>query len=79
MAIDQLRKSKYYATHLGLFNERQLTTMDGILNKAMRQALDLLPNFLSEEIKRPLLNHAYACPPCEIVPHKWEFNTSHVL
>ena len=39
LAIEQLLKSKYHATHLGVFNERQLTTIDGILNKAMRQAI----------------------------------------
>ena len=36
LAIEYLLKSKYHATHLGVFNERQLTTIDGILNKAMR-------------------------------------------
>ena len=46
-------KSKYHATHLGVFNERQLTTTDGILNKAMRQALGLLPNFSIEGVQRP--------------------------
>ena len=32
IAIEQLLKSKYHATYLGVFNERQLTTIDGILN-----------------------------------------------
>ncbi len=45
IAIEQLLESKYHATHLRVFNERQLTTIDGILNKAMRQAIGLLPNF----------------------------------
>jgi hypothetical protein len=45
LAIEQLLKSKYHATHLGFFNERQLTTIDGILNKAMRQVIGLLANF----------------------------------
>ena len=45
LVIEQLLKFKYRATHLGVFNERQLTTIDGILNKAMRQAIGLLPNF----------------------------------
>jgi len=54
MAIEQVLKSKYYATHLGVFNERQLTITDGILNKAMRQALGLLPNFPTEGIPRSL-------------------------
>jgi hypothetical protein len=33
LAIEQLLKSKYHATRLGVFNERQLTAIDGILNK----------------------------------------------
>jgi hypothetical protein len=37
-----------------VFNERQLTTIDGIINKAMRQALGLLPNFFAEVVQRPL-------------------------
>jgi hypothetical protein len=45
IAIEQLLKSKYHASHLGVFYERQLATIDGILNKALRQALGLLPNF----------------------------------
>ena len=45
LVVEQLLKSKYHATHLGVFNERQLTTLDGILSKATRQALGLLPNF----------------------------------
>ena len=54
LAIEQLLKSKYHATHLGVFNERQLTTIDDILNKVMRQALCLLPNFSTEGVQRPL-------------------------
>ncbi len=53
-AIEQLLNSKYHATHLGVFNERQHITIYGILNKAMRQALGLLPNFPCEEVQRPL-------------------------
>ena len=53
LAIEQLLKSKYHATHLGVFNESQLTTIDGILNKAMRQALGLGPNFPTEAVQRP--------------------------
>jgi hypothetical protein len=48
--IEQLLKSKYHATHLGVFNERQLTTIYFILNKAMRQAIGLLPNFPTEGV-----------------------------
>jgi hypothetical protein len=54
IAIEQLLKSKYHATRLGVFNGRQLTTIDGILNKAMRQALGLLPSFPTEGVQRPL-------------------------
>ena len=34
--VEQLLKSTYHATHLGVFNERQFSTIDGILNKTMR-------------------------------------------
>ncbi len=54
IAIEQLLKSKYYATYFEVFNARQLTTIDGILKKAMRQALGLLPNFPTEGVQRPL-------------------------
>jgi len=56
-------KSKYHATYLGVFNERQLTTIDGILNKAMRQAIGLLPNFPSEGVQRPLKEAGLGIPP----------------
>jgi len=32
LVVEQLLKSKYHATHLGVLNDRQLTTIDGILN-----------------------------------------------
>ena len=63
LAIEQLLKSKYHATHLGVFNERQLTNIDGILNKAMRQAIGLLPNFPSEGIQKPLKEAGLGLPP----------------
>jgi hypothetical protein len=63
LAIEQLLKSKYHATHLGVFNERQLTTIDGILNKAMRQAIGLLPNFPSEGVQKPLKEAGLGLPP----------------
>ena len=50
IAIEHLRKSKYHATYLGVFNERQLTSIDGIINKAIRQDLGLLPNFPTEGV-----------------------------
>ena len=65
VAIEQLLKSKYDATHLGVFNERQLITIDGILNKAMRQAIDLLPNFSSEGVQRPLKEASLGLPPMQ--------------
>ena len=63
LAIEQLLKSKYHATHLGVFNERQFTTIDGILNKATRQAIDLLLNFASEGVKKPLKEAGLGLPP----------------
>jgi len=63
LAIDQLLKSKYHATHLGVFNERQLTTIDGILNKAIRRAIGLLPNFPSEGVQNPLKEAGLGLPP----------------
>jgi hypothetical protein len=53
LVVEQLLKSKYHATHLGVLNDRQLTTIDGILNKTMRQAIGLLPNFPTEGVQRP--------------------------
>jgi hypothetical protein len=46
-----------------VFNERQLTTIDGILNKAMRQAIGLLPNLPSEGVQRPLKEAGLGLPP----------------
>ncbi len=63
IAIEQLLKSKYHATHLGVFNERQLATIDGILNKALRQALGLLPNFPTEGVQRPSKEAGLGLPP----------------
>jgi len=53
LIVKQLLKSKYHAVHLGVFNDRQLTTIVGILNKAMRQAIGLLPNFPTEGVQGP--------------------------
>ncbi len=36
LVIDQLLKSKYHATHLGIFTDKQLETIDKILNTAAR-------------------------------------------
>ena len=53
LVIEQLLISKYHATHLGVFNNRQLVEIDGILNKALRQATCLLSNFPTEGVQRP--------------------------
>jgi hypothetical protein len=63
LAIEQILKSKYHATHLGICNERQLTTIDGILNKAIGQAIGLLPNFPSEGIQKPQIEAGLGLPP----------------
>jgi len=63
MAIELLLKSKCHATHLEVFNERQLTNIDGILNKAMRQALGLLPKFPTKGVQRPLKETGLGLPP----------------
>ncbi len=46
-----------------MFNERQLATIDGILNKALRQALGLLPNFPTEGVQRLLKEASLGLPP----------------
>jgi len=76
LAIEQLIRSRYNATRLGVFNEIQLTTIDGILNKAMRQAIGLLPYFPTEGVQRPLKEAGLA--QCGTEPHKWESISSHV-
>ena len=45
-----------------MFNERQLTTIDGILNKAMRQAIGFLPNFPSEGVQKTLKEAGLGLP-----------------
>ncbi len=45
LVIKQLLKSKYHATHLGVFTDKQLEQVDKILNKAARNALGLTPSF----------------------------------
>jgi len=68
--VEQLLKSKYHATHLGVFNERQISTIDGILNKTMRQAIGLLPNFPTEGVQRPLKEDGLG------PPHKKQSHTN---
>jgi hypothetical protein len=48
LVIDQLLKSKYHATHLGIFTDTQLSTIDKIFNKAARNAMGLAPSFPTE-------------------------------
>ena len=50
LVIDQILKSKYHATHLGIFIDTQLNTIDKILNKAARNALGLTPSFPTKAI-----------------------------
>jgi len=53
LVIDQLHKSKFHATHIGIFTYSQLDTIDKILNKARKNSLGLTPNFPTEAIHRP--------------------------
>ena len=52
LVIDQLLKSKYHATHIGIFSNTQLSTIGKIINKATRNALGLTPSFPTEAIHR---------------------------
>jgi len=53
LVIEQILKSKNHATHIGVSNDRQLTEIDGMLNRALRQANGLLSNFSTEGVQRP--------------------------
>ncbi len=53
LVIDQLLKFKYHATHLGIFTDSQLDTIDKVLNKAARNALGLTANFPTEATHQP--------------------------
>jgi len=53
LVIDQLLKSKYHATHLGIFTDKKLETIDKILTRAARNALGLIPSFPTEGVHRP--------------------------
>ena len=52
LVLEQLLKSKYHATHLGVFNDRQLTEINGKLNRAPRHDTCLLLNFPTEGVQR---------------------------
>jgi len=45
IAIEQLLKSEYHATHLGVFNNKQLTTVDGILKQSIETSPRLPTQF----------------------------------
>jgi hypothetical protein len=53
LVIAQLLKSKYHATHLKIFTDTQLSTIENIFNKAARNAMGLTPRFPTEAIHRP--------------------------
>jgi len=63
LVIDQQFKSKYHATHLGIFVDTQLNTIDKILNKAARSALGLTPSFPTEAIHQPTKEMGLGCAP----------------
>ncbi len=44
LVIDQLLKSKYHATHLGIFTDTPLSTIDKILNTTGKNSLGLTLN-----------------------------------
>jgi hypothetical protein len=43
--IDELLKSKYHATHQGIFTDKQLETIEKLLDKAARNALGIISSF----------------------------------
>ena len=51
--IDQLLKSKYHATHLGILTDKQLEPLDNLLYKATRKVIGLIPSFPTGVIHRP--------------------------
>jgi len=53
LVINQLLKSKYHATHLGIFTDIQLEIIEKILDKAARNVLGLIPSFPTETMHRP--------------------------
>ncbi len=53
LVIDQLLKFKCHAIHLGIFTDKQLETIDKLLNKAAGNSLGLTQSFPTEAIQRP--------------------------
>ena len=63
LVIEELLKSKYHATHLGVFTDRQLTDIDRILKRALRLATGLLHNFPTEGVQRLTKEMGMGLPP----------------
>jgi hypothetical protein len=63
LVIDQLLKSKYHATHLGIFRDKQLATIDRILNKVARNAIRRTPSLPTVAINRPTKEMGLGCAP----------------
>ena len=53
LVIEQVLKSKYHATHLGIFTDKPLTQIDKIFNIVVRNTLGLTPSFPTEAIHKP--------------------------
>jgi hypothetical protein len=51
--IDKLLKSKYRATHIEIFTNKQLETIYRLFNTVARIAIGLTPSFLTYPIHRP--------------------------
>jgi hypothetical protein len=77
LVIEQLLKSKYHATHLGVFIDRQLTYIIRILNRALRLATGLLHNFPTESVQRPTKEMGLGLP--SIRDRSIQMGTEHLL
>ncbi len=77
LVVEQLLKSKYLATHLGVLNDRQLTTIDGILNKAICvKPLAYYQTSPQREYKELRKNWAWDSPLSGNEPLRWVWNIS---
>ncbi len=77
LVIEQLLKSKYHATHLRVFTDRQLTEIDRILNRALRLATGLLHIFPTEGVQRPTKEMGLG--PKSIRDRATQMGTEHLL
>ncbi len=77
LVIEQLLKSKYHATHLGVFNDRQLTDIDRILKRALRLTTGLLHNFPTEGVQTPTKEMGPGLP--SIRDRAIQMGTEHLL